>query len=1600
MKRRFFPLFRPFAAGLVISAGLPMAGAATLYWDGTSTGPNANGGSGTWSADPGTLNWDTAATGGTDVAWATTSDAVFGGTGGVVTLSGDLNAASLTFQTAGYTLTGGSITRTGSFTVATGSHDVSIESTLKGVLSLTKTGTGVLTLSGTNNLPTFTVSEGTVKAASTGGFGPAGSSMTVSSGATADLNGMALGKRMRISGTGSGGAGAIVNNTGIASISAIYLNGPATVGGSQRWDIGAAPVPRIELEGHTLTKKGSGSLYLQVSTTTTGGFDVAEGTLWVPGNMSGAVNTFTIRTGASLGQTGAGSTSNRHPGSVLFETGSTWKMAGSPNNAFLDGRWDGPVNFSGNTTVDVTPGFTLTQNGIMSGSAPVTKTGGGAWILKSFSTHTGGVLVNDGKLVLGAANTTTGAAALAGGITVGTGTTLELAVQGALGTLPGQRISQVDVNGGTVDNTSNGPNSYGPINLRGGTLRSGNGPDSPTAPGYFVVPAGGQVTSLAAGQPSSIHGRLDLGPGLAGAPTPFLVESGGLPEDLRVHAAVTEPVPGRGVTKSGNGLMTLDGPAVYTGATTVQAGSLLLSTNGSLAASPVTVGSGARFGALAAGKSLASLSAGAGSMLVLPASTSSTTTIGGALDLAGGTVTIAPVLGAGSVSATYDLATAGSITGGGTPVLDLSGAYGATRATGSLAVNGNKLQLTLTGTGGNLVWNNATAAGTANGTWDTTLANFSMGGNTAAFQAFDSVTFDDSVSPGVAKTIALGTTLAPALLTVNNSSGDYTFTSPGGLAGAGSLVKTGSSALTISGPNGYGMTGDITAGGGILDFSGKQFSIGKFTLAGGGTVNQATISARSADFLSGTMNADLSVSGAWTKGSGATVQLSGDYNLPGPGNLTGGSLVLGNPLAPGNTGSIGSQPIHIDAGASLTLCRSDSPVIANTLSGAGTLNLTGSNDGANSESKFTLAADNSAFSGLISVSNGFLPVKTPQDIGSAAISMTGRLLLFVENSTLSNPLHLAPTGAWGHVSASTGNLTLLNATLTGPVQLGGGTTTRIYGRDDWPSGNILRNSITGPISENGGSAASVIIYVDTEGILALSGHSTYTGSTTIQSGHVNLTGSLGASAVTVGPSATLSGTGTIGTGGSLTLNGRLRTGLTGAALTVNGNVTLNTSKIVPDLSAASTTSGPVPILNYTGTLTGFNTLEMDDANLYRQAVFANPAGQVTLNIGGKALIWKGSSGNNWSVGGTKLWNTNGTGETESFYKGDRVTFDDTGVANVYIHSSGAYLEPAAVLFNNSSKNYTVSANITGSCKVTKQGSGSVSWGGTNSHTGGTAILMGRMEIGPHALGNGPVTVTAGATLGGDTYNTESETAATATIAGTVDPGTSGSTSPAALNLGPTVLSGTYQCQLDDQSDLLAVKGNLDLTGATLALNRTEPVLSEGLNFYTIATYTGTLTGWFSTVTGLPAEFEVVHDAANKRIIVKPFDFTRWMDGYASLSDTTANGDPDGDGVSNLLEFMLGGNPGSHETSLLPTFRLTDNKVLVSFKRRDASIYTTTQTVQWATDLAGPWTDPPLYWRTSYGYTEFSENGEAPTDVTVDLPRQPEKMFIRLKIEEK
>ncbi len=129
----------------------------------------------------------------------------------------------------------------------------------------------------------------------------------------------------------------------------------------------------------------------------------------------------------------------------------------------------------------------------------------------------------------------------------------------------------------------------------------------------------------------------------------------------------------------------------------------------------------------------------------------------------------------------------------------------------------------------------------------------------------------------------------------------------------------------------------------------------------------------------------------------------------------------------------------------------------------------------------------------------------------------------------------------------------------------------------------------------------------------------------------------------------------------------------------------------------------------------------------------------------------------------------------------------------------------------------------------------------------------------------------------------------------------------------------------------------------------------------------------------------------------PSGFAAWADGFPGLTDTSFNGDPDGDGIQNGVEYALGGDPRINDSSnLLLMDTSSPAETVFTFLRDSGAASTTTQIFQYSPDLEN-WTDlritPPT--ATEVDLTD-------PPFVTITIPRSVApggKFFGRLRVTE-
>ena len=884
------------------------------------------------------------------------------------------------------------------------------------------------------------------------------------------------------------------------------------------------------------------------------------------------------------------------------------------------------------------------------------------------------------------------------------------------------------------------------------------------------------------------------------------------PQDFTLNGSAGSLSGSMTLSKSGAGKTTLTGTHPYTGTTTIWDGALVV--NGQLSASPVTVWGGTWGGALALGATggrlagsgtvsqavslqyrgaitpgtgmgnaatLAlgsSLTAVDGSVLALDLSDDPTgvskandrITVAGNLSLSGTvTIDIKP-LNSQLLPGTYTLLTYGGTLTGSLSNLAVTVPDGSpyTLAVGSGAIT---LTIPVTRAPASLVW----TGGNNGNAWNiSATVNWSRSGSPDTFISGDSVTFDATGAANSTVNLAVALPVASAVV---NSTGNYTFTGNGAIAGTGGLTKSGAGTLTLSNTNTY--TGPTTISGGTvavdnLNDGGSPSSIGAAGTAAtnlvlnGGTlslVGLQTNTNRSLTLNTGggtlsvpTASTSLQISGSLvgtgslTKTGAGTLILAASNTYSGGTFINGGTLLLASDSV--NVSGLGSGLVTLNGG-NLSMTNStggsSSPVSAwsinvptgsyGTLYADGRCTLSGALTGGGDFTFYTpfvrteLTGNWSAFTGRIWVisdaDGGDFRINNTAGYPAAQLDLGAQTYAYYNNTGSSLTI---PIGALSGVSSSA---------LTGGLSSGATITWQVGAKNqDSSFAGVIANS-TGP---------SALAKVGT-GTLTLSGANTYSGATTVAAGRLKINGSSSATNYTVQSGGTLGGSGTIAGNVTVQTGGALEHGATGTtALAITGNLTLPSSVVVRP-AAGVTTAGSYTVLTYSGTLTGTPAFTWEPpAGSTLVATFTSTSGVITMTLtqstGGPAsLTWTGATNFNWDTA-TSNW-TAGTPIT--FLNNDTVSFTDSGNATSATNLV-ANVQPAAVIVNAATKNYTFSGTglITGTATLTKSGAGSLTLGNANTFSGATTVNAGTLIVGIGSTGAAG-SVTAGP-VGTNTLN--------------------------------------------------------------------------------------------------------------------------------------------------------------------------------------------------------------------------------------------------------
>ncbi|RYD48432.1 MAG: hypothetical protein EOP85_03560 [Verrucomicrobiaceae bacterium] len=125
-------------------------------------------------------------------------------------------------------------------------------------------------------------------------------------------------------------------------------------------------------------------------------------------------------------------------------------------------------------------------------------------------------------------------------------------------------------------------------------------------------------------------------------------------------------------------------------------------------------------------------------------------------------------------------------------------------------------------------------------------------------------------------------------------------------------------------------------------------------------------------------------------------------------------------------------------------------------------------------------------------------------------------------------------------------------------------------------------------------------------------------------------------------------------------------------------------------------------------------------------------------------------------------------------------------------------------------------------------------------------------------------------------------------------------------------------------------------------------------------------------------------------------YAAWASGHQGVSDKRQFSDPDQDGIPNLIEYVLGGSPGSSSTAILPVMS-GERDFLFDFTRLASSSEDVSQYFQYSVNMV-EWHDVEISPVTDSRVTLGAADGQGRQAVRVTVPKVPgEKMFGRLKV---
>ncbi|NII55029.1 autotransporter-associated beta strand repeat-containing protein [Luteibacter sp. SG786] len=1061
--------------------------------------------------------------------------------------------ANLTLSSGTLIYTGGSVaidrgiqlTGNGALSVSNAATTLGIGGTIQGTGQMQKLGSGTVEFGGTNTYTGGTyVRAGILRAGATNAFGTGYATLDDTAGAALDLNGFNTGVSY-INGGGTTGG-----NIDLGSATLTITNGALNFAGAI-----SGTGNLVKNGGGTQLLSGSASTYTGTTTVNAGQlqvYELADGGATSSIGSSGSAAGNLVLNGGTLAYVGAGDATNR----LLTLGPSTTSALDASGTGAVQFTSTGALAFSGaNTSQTVTlTGTSAANNGLAlqiadngTGKTSMRKTGTGTWILRNpASTYTGVTTITGGVLGVdklgngGQASSIGQSSGAAANLVIGSGATLRYTGTGdttdRLFTLS-TGASVIESSGtGAIVFSNTGSAAYAGNGNR--TLGLGGSNTGLNAMGGSIIDGPGGVTTVAkndagtwaltgnntyTGNTVVNGGILQIGAGgTTGsiASPSVIVAAGTLAFDRSDTMTLAGTVSGAGnVVQQGTGTTVFTAANTYTGGSTISAGTLQLGNGG---ANGSIVGNVTDNGTLAFNRSdvytFGGLIGGTGGVTQLGGGTTVLTaanTYAGATNVQAGTLLIngdqAAATGTTTVQSGGTLGGKGVI--GGNVTVESGGALspGDAGAAGTLTIDGN-LNLA-SGAALNYQFGQANTVGGALNDLTVVHGNLTLDGtiNVAA-------TPGGSFGPGLYRIVSYDGALTDNGLALDTAPAG-TFQVQTSIAHQVNLLNTGGLTLNFwDGPSGHanntidggtgvwqnssgndnwadqtgqynapysdgefgifmGTPGTVTVDNslGAVTSSGMQFAVSGYTIAGGpltfsgapnivrvgdGTAAGAAMTATIAASLTGTgglVKEDLGtlvLSGSNTYAGGTsvndgTLEVSSDANLgdaSGALAFDGGTLRNTAALSSARAVTINQQGATLDTQAAL--------VLSGTIGGAGGLTKIGA-------ASLTLDGNNS-YAGGTAIDGGSIVVSSDGNLGDAsgALTFDGGVLENTAGFVSSRTITL--NGAGGRL------LTDADLTLNGAI---GG---------------------AGTLTKDGGGA------------LVLTANNSYTGSTLIQAGTLQL----------------------------------------------------------------------------------------------------------------------------------------------------------------------------------------------------------------------------------------------------------------------------------------------------------------------------------------------------------------------------------------------------------------------------------------------------------------------------------------------------------------